>query len=367
MRQLADSLLKESSQLDGHVPAAARAPLQKLLGVINCYYSNLIEGDKTYLYDIQAALRKDFSSDPQKERLQHFAIANVVAQQAADALVEASPDVDVMGDGFIRAIHEAFYRQLAPQYRIQTTQDGTESAPALPGRIRDRDTVVGGHHPPAAAHVPAFLARFAQAYRLDQFHGVDKFIAVMASHHRLTWIHPFLDGNGRVSRIHIKAALLCAGMPGVDFWSLPRGFARDRAGYMGALQTADSPRRGDFDGRGALSLAGLKFFCTYALEKSLDQVRFMRQLLGVESFAARMRHYISLRAKGLIPGQARLHELSSRVLSELLLSGELTRSKIPALLGVSERTARGIVTPLLREGLLETAGHKAPVTLGIPV
>lgn len=370
LRAVADTLLKESSQLDGLVPAAARAPVKQLLGIINCYYSNLIEGDKTYLYDIQAALKKDFSNNPEKERLQHFALANVRAQQVADALVAASPDVNVMGDGFICVIHDAFYQQLAPHYRIQTSPDGTLSAPVLPGRIRDRDITVGGaggHLPPAAAHLPAFLTRFGEVYRLDRFQGVDRFIAVMASHQRLTWIHPFLDGNGRVSRIHLKAALLSAGMPGVDFWSLPRAFARDRAGYMRALQTADAPRQGGFDGRGALSLAGLKAFCAYALEQSLDQVRFMRELLGVEAFTGRMRHYLSLRAQGLIPGQPRLHAFSSRVLSELLLAGELRRSAVPALLGVSERQARDIVTPLLREGLLETTGHKAPVTLGIPV
>ena len=51
-------------------------------------------------------------------------------------------------------------------------------------------------------------------------------IAVAAAHHRLLWIHPFLDGNGRVARLLSHAMLLQALDTG-GIWSVARGLARN--------------------------------------------------------------------------------------------------------------------------------------------
>jgi hypothetical protein len=45
--------------------------------------------------------------------------------------------------------------------------------------------------------VPRFLARFEDTYgRLGK---TERILSVAAAHHRLLWIHPFLDGNSRVA------------------------------------------------------------------------------------------------------------------------------------------------------------------------
>lgn len=76
-----------------------------------------------------------------------------------------------------------------------------------------------GPQPPLAAHatVPAFLAHWAQAYA-GASRGELTLVAIAASHYRLAWVHPFLDGNGRMARLHIHLALHALGYTG-GLWS----------------------------------------------------------------------------------------------------------------------------------------------------
>jgi Fic family protein len=86
-------------------------------------------------------------------------------------------------------------------------------------------------------------------------------MAAIASHHRLMWIHPFLDGNGRVARLYTDACFCRLPLPGYGLWNVSRGLARRRDEYMAALTSADAPRRNDYDGRGSLSNDELARFC----------------------------------------------------------------------------------------------------------
>ena len=67
-----------------------------------------------------------------------------------------------------------------------------------------------------------------------------------AAHHRLNYIHPFLDGNGRVSRLMSHAMALSAGIGAHGLWSVSRGLARgltSRGDYKRMMDHADSPGR----------------------------------------------------------------------------------------------------------------------------
>ena len=64
-----------------------------------------------------------------------------------------------------------------------------------------------------------------------------------------------MDGNGRVTRLASHAALYRDFTGGL--WSICRGLARSHTEYYTRLENADEPRRGDLDGRGNLTEAGL--------------------------------------------------------------------------------------------------------------
>ena len=111
-----------------------------------------------------------------------------------------------------------------------------------------------------------------------------------AAHHRILWIHPFLDGNGRVARL-ISHALFRRQGVGSSFWAVSRGLARNVTDYKGLLMAADRPRTGDTDGRGKLSEEALFQFCRFFLKVSIDQVRFMQSILDPTNLLRRIELY----------------------------------------------------------------------------
>jgi Fic family protein len=87
-----------------------------------------------------------------------------------------------------------------------------------------------------------------------------RILALSAAHHRLNYIHPFLDGNGRVTRLMSHAMALQAGIGAHGLWSVSPGLARgleSRGDYKRMMDHADMPRQGDLDGRGNLSTKAL--------------------------------------------------------------------------------------------------------------
>jgi Fic family protein len=236
----------------------------------------------------------------------------------------------------------------------------------LPGELRTREVRVGRHIPPPYAALDRFLERFAQVYAPEKHRGHCKLIAAAAGHHRLAWIHPFLDGNGRVTRLFTDAYLYAIGLKGYGLWSLSRGLARCRTGYMSHLAAADAMRRNDYDGRGNLSLEGLTGFCRFFLETCIDQARFMEQLLSTDDLHKRIEGYVTLRAAGTLPGRT-IKPAAAPVLLSVFLRGTLTRGEAASLSGYSDRAGREIVSGLLKEGLLLSDSPKGPVRFGMPM
>ena len=188
-----------------------------------------------------------------------------------------------------------------------------------------------------------------------------RIIASAASHHRLAWIHPFLDGNGRMTRLFTHAYLIRAGVDGHRLWMVSRGFARRRDEYMNALIRADSPRMSDLDGRGNLSDDGLMRFCEFFLQTSLDQVEFMGGLLELDRLEARIIAYVER--------QATLGELdpaAAFLLRDVLLRGEIARGEAARITGKPVRTASRIVATLLQKNLLTSETPKGALRIVFP-
>ncbi len=318
LEDLATELIAASRALNAMVRPSVAASMGDLVRSMNCYYSNLIEGHHTHPRDIDRALANDFSSEPRKRSLQLEAKAHIEIQRIID-YGEASINV-VTGD-YLIWIHREFCRRLPPDLLYVENPQATKRVEVKPGELRTGDVIVGGHVPISAKAIPRFLGRFEEAYKPERLSKLQQVIAVAASHHRLLWIHPFYDGNGRVTRLFSHAFLNKIGV-GSSLWSVSRGLARNIEKYRDLLMAADRQRWNDLDGRGNLTAAGLQKFCQYFLEICIDQVQFMRELLEPSQLLNRIELYVSeqVRAKHFLEG-------SFLLLKEALLAGEFERGK----------------------------------------
>ena len=262
---------------------------------------------------------------------------------------------------FTEWTHREFCRRLPESLLVVENPDTGERISVVPGQLRSRTVAVGRHVAPVPEHLEPLMLRFEQAYASSRLTKARQVIAVAAAHHRFLWIHPFLDGNGRVARLMSHAMLLEIGI-GSALWSVSRGLARHSVDYKRLLMAADEPRRNDLDGRGALSESALTEFCRFFLETCLDQVRFMRELLDPTELQRRMELYVrDEESAGRLPAR------SFVILREALLAGEVERGRVPKLIDASERTARRVVAELVDKRLLVSRSHKAPLRLGFPI
>lgn len=352
---LAGEVAARALALKRMVHPATEARLAQLLRSVNSYYSNRIEGQHTHPRDIELALKKNFSKEPDKAHRQRVAVAHIAAQQEMEGWL-ASETVDVYAPAFLARLHEAFYRRLKPEDRTMSEGDTV-----IPGACRDKDVQVGRHVPPAHTSISAFLERAHEVYGAAG--GLDgQLIACACAHHRLAWVHPFRDGNGRVIRLQSQAALLKMGI-GSGLWAVSRGLARDVDSYYARLADADSSRRGDYDGRGNLSEAGLISFARYFLETCLDQVTFMGGMLALDQFRERLHGYVVLRSEQS-KGIRREAELP---LYHVFLAGEVTRGEFKQMTGLAPRTADDLLAALLKAGLVESHSPKGVLHFGLPL
>lgn len=368
-KTLVDLVMKvyaEAAELAGMVHPITRQEIARLLRHINSYYSNRIEGEHTTPADIEKAVKREYSADEEKKRLQLLNVAHIEVQKLIDERFNAVEEVPVCSTEFLCWIHKEFYDRVPEGFLNIYHPDRKENIRMGPGELRKKNVKIGSHIPPKWEMVPDFLKRFENVYASDKVLGHKKLLIVAASHHRLAWIHPFLDGNGRVSRLFTYAFMRKVGIESYGLWTLSRGLARKGEDYKNMLAYADSTRKGDYDGRGNLSEKALTEFTAFFFEVADDQISFMKKLLALDGLHTRIESYINRRADNALPDEKPLRPEAKYVLTEVMMRGEIVRGEVPRLIGLGERTATDLIAQLLKEELVTSKSHRAPLRFHIP-
>lgn len=362
LRELAAELLKKSAKLTSVFNPVTRSAIVKIIEPMNSYYSNLIEGHFTHPLDIEKALKKNYSKEPKKKLLQLESRAHVIVNH------EMKEKLKLMDDAynweFISWLHEKFYENIPIELRTINTKEGNKIL-LKPGSKRISEVEVGSHVAPAADSLNSFLEFFFNAYtRKKNSDPLKRIIAIAASHHRLAWIHPFLDGNGRVVRLFSEALAIIEKVDGDGLWSISRGLAVNNKEYYSALHNADMKRWNDHDGRGNLSDKFLKEFCEFFLKSAIDQTNFMLSLLEPEKLAMRTKEFVNI-----MVAQNEIRKESNNILQEALFKGKITKGEMESLTGKSENVARSIMKDLLDKELLinESSELRSPVMINFPI
>jgi Fic family protein len=355
-------LAASSATLGKALHPRTAANLADLVRVMNTYYSNLIEGHNTRPRDIERALAGELDKDEGRRNLQLEAAAHVRVQREVDRMGNEGTLPPPASREFILWLHREFYRG-APEAMLLIKTERAELR-MEPGEWRTRpeeDVEVGRHIPPCSARVADFMRHFEERFQVQTMGRATQIMTIASAHHRFNYIHPFLDGNGRVSRLMSHAMAWSANIGSRGLWSVSRGLARgleSRADYKQMMDRADSPREGDLDGRGNLSQKALQEFVLWFLRVCLDQTTFMSGLFELDRLAERFKTYV-LRSPDLKPEAVAL-------LQEALIRGQFERGEIGRITGLPERTARRVLNDVLQAGLLASETPKGAVSLRFP-
>ena len=141
----------------------------------------------------------------------------------ARALVGERPPVEVLlDDSYLRELHRSMFADVwrwAGRYRLIETNIGV-APEAIAGSVRD---VVGD------------VASWIEQATFDHDEIAVRF------HHRLVQVHPFPNGNGRLSRIAADLLVMDLGEPRFTWGSnLDASTADLRTRYLSALRSADA-------------------------------------------------------------------------------------------------------------------------------
>ncbi len=358
----AHDLIRKADRLSGWCPAGALPGVRTLLRSMNSYYSNRIEGQHTLPLEIEQALHNDYAQDADKARRQRLALAHMATEAQLEARWSQWNSGQVWSAQTLCDIHQDLFARLPQADRLLQNTVGGERQVMRPGFLRNEEVSVGRHAAPAAHALSQFLSRWTTVYSGVR-RGELQLVAMAAAHHRLAWIHPFLDGNGRVVRLHSHLVLGHMGLTN-GLWSPLRGFARTHDAYYASLAAADEPRAGDLDGRGNLTESGLIRWIDYVLGVCLDQVDFMATSLSLDSMKNRMAACLAYEEQVVKQG---VRAESLRGLHYLFASQtELDRADFKVMLGLGDRLATAQVSALLKRGLLESDTPHGKLRLGVP-
>ncbi len=190
--------------------------IQESLSIEWTYNSNSIEGNTLSLRETQMVLQEGITIKGKSLR-EHFEAHN--HKKAINYLYKL-----VTNDYVLRAIDVLSLHDLV----LQNIED------EFAGRLRNGGVrIVGANFiPPNANKVSDLLDELIEFINTNPLQLNDVLLATVF-HHRLVWIHPFFDGNGRTARLAMNLLLMRSGFPPAII------LKNDRKKYYEALNQAN--------------------------------------------------------------------------------------------------------------------------------
>jgi len=359
---MAETLCIKSAALAGsHAPQVLYG-IKELLRKVNSYYSNQIESEGTHPIDIDKATRQEFSNDSKEKQLQQLSLVHIEVQKYVESYF--TENQTPFHRDFILNVHRELYAHpdMAHFLHIEDKENHT-IIEMIPGKLRESNVRVGRHIAPNYNEIPSFFNKYELLYKVPNHATQAKqVIYALASHHRLMWIHPFLDGNGRTARLVLDGILNSMPLEGYGLWNVSRGLSRRSEDYKRYLALADMARQGDLDGRGALSTKAFISYIKFMLEVALDQVDFMNKNLKMHSLHERIESYVRLSKESLFDTKP-LPKYSELLFKELLMVGEMPRGKVMDIIHTKDRTATTLIKELIQMDFLESDTPKSAIRL----
>jgi len=220
------------------LPSSALKKLQEQFRIEMTYNSNAIEGNSLTLKETFLVINEGITikGKPLKDHLE--AKNHYEALEYLSGLVEKSRK-QTISEQLIRNLHQVIMQETEKKWA---------------GKYRNSNVIIGGaeHKPPDAISVPYQMAKLIKWWQ-DLQKKLDVIELAAIIHHKLVYIHPFFDGNGRTARLIMNLILMQGGYPLVVI------LKNDRRKYYRVLSEADKD-----------NVIPFVRFIAQAVERSLD-------------------------------------------------------------------------------------------------
>jgi Fic family protein len=208
---------KQHLQSSRPLPTIALNKIRESLSIEWTYNSNSIEGNTMSLRETQMVLQEGITVKGKSLR-EHFETHN--HDKAIDYLYSVINEEYTLRSIDILSLHGIVLRSIEEDFA---------------GRIRNGGVRITGANftPPNANKVPDLLDELIEFINTNPLNLNDIELATIF-HHKLVWIHPFFDGNGRTVRLSMNLLLMRCGFPPAII------LKNDRKKYYEALNQANN-------------------------------------------------------------------------------------------------------------------------------
>lgn len=264
---------KHDLQASRPLPTIALNKIKESLSIEWTYNSNSIEGNTLSLRETQMVLQEGITIKGKSLR-EHFETHN--HDKAIDYLYRIVNNDYVLRSIDILSLHSLVLRSIEEDFA---------------GRIRNGGVRISGANfvPPNASKVSNYLDELIEFVNTNPLHLNDIELATIF-HHKLVWIHPFFDGNGRTVRLSMNLLLMRCGFPPAII------LKNDRKKYYEALNQANN---GNYQKLILLMCQALERSLTIYLNAMPDSDTDYQKIADIvsEPSAAYGQEYISLLAR----------------------------------------------------------------------
>ena len=211
-----ERIRQKKAELDAlrPIPAIALQSIKESLTLEWTYNTNSIEGNTLTLQETKMVIEEGFTIKGKSLR-EHFEAVN--HQEAIEYVESLLSDNYQLKETDIMEIHALVLQKIEKDFA---------------GRFRTSGVRISGANfvPPNALKISELIAELIGWVNTSD---IDILLKVAIFHHRMVWIHPFFDGNGRTTRLLFNLLLMQEGFPPAII------LKNDRKKYYDALNQAN--------------------------------------------------------------------------------------------------------------------------------
>lgn len=249
-------------RLGGSVPPYIFFQLKEIFHWLESLGSTRIEGNRTTLAEFVEKVIEKIPKDTQEEQMRE--IFNI--DRAIDFIEKNIHTGTRINRSHVLEIHKIIVDGLTPPMKGEGSRYPGELRP-IPVSIQKSNLVL-----PEAIKVPEYFDELLNFINIKRDQKDDLLVTALA-HHRMTWIHPFDNGNGRMIRMFTYAMLIKQGFKVQTGRILnPTAiFCMDRDKYNEMLSKADTGESSQ-----------ILLWCEYVLYGLKNEIEKIDNLLNIQ-------------------------------------------------------------------------------------